>query len=102
MARTPAAGSQLWRGVAIVVGVFWLLFSLPALTFSVLLAPAVDRSARHGAALAFVLAMTPFIAMGGALCCFLGGARRSQRLATWGCCAPLAPIALLIAIIALR
>lgn len=88
--------------MAIVVGVFWLLFSLPALTLSVLLAPAVDQSARQGAALALVLVLTPFIAMGGTVCCFLGGARRSQALATWGCCAPLAPIALLVAIIALR
>jgi hypothetical protein len=86
----------------ILVGVFWLLFSLPALTFSVMLAPAVDQGARHGAALTLALVLTPFIAMGGAVCCFLGGARRSRALATWGCCAPLAPIALLIAIIALR
>lgn len=88
--------------MVIVSGAFWLLFSLPALTFTILLAPAVDENARHGAALTWALLLTPFVAMGGAVCCFLGGARRSRVLATWGCCAPLAPIALLVGIIASR
>ncbi|PXA85962.1 hypothetical protein DMC25_12745 [Caulobacter sp. D4A] len=88
--------------MAAVFGVIWLLFSLPALIIAMLLVPGVDLSASRGPAFALALILTPTVAMGGALCCFLGVARSRRKLATWGYCAPLVPIMLLIATFALR